>query len=171
MSRYRPPAAPMSPYITPEGEAALRAELDQLWRVERPIVTRSVSDAAAQGDRSENAEYTYGKKRLREIDRRVRYLRKRLEVLIVVRQLPTDTNKVWFGAWVSLVDESDSEVRYRLVGPDELDPAKHYISIDSMLGRALLGKALDAEVTVQTPSGEKQFCIIGVAYQAGLENG
>ncbi len=169
MSRYRPPAAPMSPYITPEGDAALRTELDYLWRVERPQVTRSVSEAAAQGDRSENAEYTYGKKRLREIDRRVRYLRKRLEVLKVVRQLPTDVNKVWFGAWVTVVDENDVESRYRLVGPDELDPAKHYISIDSVLGRALLGKALDAEVTIQTPSGEKQFCILDVAYASDVE--
>jgi transcription elongation factor GreB len=159
----------MSPYITPEGDAALRTELDYLWRVERPQVTRSVSEAAAQGDRSENAEYTYGKKRLREIDRRVRYLRKRLEVLKVVRQLPTDVNKVWFGAWVTVVDENDVESRYRLVGPDELDPAKHYISIDSVLGRALLGKALDAEVTIQTPSGEKQFCILDVAYASDVE--
>jgi transcription elongation factor GreB len=170
MSRYRPPAAPMAPYITPEGEAALRSELDFLWRVERPQVTRSVSEAAAQGDRSENAEYTYGKKRLREIDRRVRYLRKRLEVLKVVRELPSDVNKVYFGAWVTLVDENDVESRYRLVGPDELDPAKHYISIDSVLGRALLGKGPDAEVTVQTPSGEKQFCILGVAYGSAAGN-
>jgi len=169
MSRYRPPAAPMSPYITPAGDAALRTELDYLWRIERPQVTRSVSEAAAQGDRSENAEYTYGKKRLREIDRRVRYLRKRLEVVKVVRQLPTDVNKVWFGAWVTVVDENDVESRYRLVGPDELDPAKHYISIDSVLGRALLGKTLDAEVMIQTPSGEKQFCILDVAYALGAE--
>lgn len=170
MSRYRPPAPPMAPYITPEGEAALRKELDFLWRVERPQVTRSVSEAAAQGDRSENAEYTYGKKRLREIDRRVRYLRKRLEVLKVVRELPSDVNKVYFGAWVTLVDENDVESRYRLVGPDELDPAKHYISIDSVLGRALLGKGLDTEVMVHTPSGEKQFCILGVAYESAAEN-
>lgn len=164
MSRYRPPAAPMSPYITPEGEAALRAELDQLWRVERPLVTRSVSEAAAQGDRSENAEYTYGKKRLREIDRRVRYLRKRLEVLKVVRQLPTDRSRVYFGAWVELLDEQDRSSRFRLVGPDEIDPARHYISIDSVLGRALLGKPLDAEFDVQTPSGPKQYCIVGIEY-------
>ncbi|MGA0806404.1 MAG: transcription elongation factor GreB [Pseudohongiellaceae bacterium] len=170
MSRYRLPLPPMSPYITPEGEAALRAELDFLWRVERPQVTRSVSEAAAQGDRSENAEYTYGKKRLREIDRRVRYLRKRLDSLKVVRELPTDTSKVYFGAWVTLLDEADTEVRYRLVGPDEIDPARHYISIDSVLGRALLGKALDAEVVVQTPSGEKQYCITGISYTtAGSE--
>jgi transcription elongation factor GreB len=167
MSRYPPPAPPMSPYITPEGDAALRRELDHLWRVERPQVTRSVSEAAAQGDRSENAEYTYGKKRLREIDRRVRYLSKRLEALKVVDKPPTDQNKVYFGAWVELVDQDDNEARYRLVGPDEIDPARHYISIDSVMGRALLGKPLDAEFTVQTPSGEKQYCIIGISYPAG----
>lgn len=164
MSRYRPPAAPMSPYITPEGESALRAELDYLWRVERPQITRSVSEAAAQGDRSENAEYIYGKKRLREIDSRVRFLRKRLEVLKVVRHLPTDVNKVYFGAWVELVDETDKEYRYRLVGPDELNPAMNFISIDSVLGKALLGKALDSEVSIQTPAGAKQYSIINISY-------
>lgn len=161
----------MSPYITPAGEAALRAELDYLWRVERPQVTRSVSEAAAQGDRSENAEYIYGKKRLREIDRRVRYLSKRIEVLKVVRVLPTDVNKVYFGAWVELVDGDDQTHRYRLVGPDELDPAQHYISIDSVLGRALLGKPLDAELTIQTPSGPKQYCIVAIDYPLAQENG
>src|SRR5687767_3132616 len=117
MSRYLPPAKPMAPYITPEGELALKDELHYLWKIERPKVTQSVSEAAAQGDRSENAEYTYGKKRLREIDRRVRYLRKRLESMTVVRQLPTDLGKVYFGAWVEL-DDGDNLVRYRLVGPD-----------------------------------------------------
>lgn len=164
MSRYRPPAPPMSPYITAEGEAALRKELDYLWRIERPQVTRSVSEAAAQGDRSENAEYIYGKKRLREIDSRVRFLRKRLEVLKVVTQLPTDQNRVYFGAWVELVDAEDISWRYRLVGPDELNPALNYISIDSVLGRALLGKALDSELSVQTPSGVKQYSIIAIDY-------
>ena len=164
MSRYRPPAAPMSPYITPEGEQCLRAELDFLWRVERPEVTRSVSDAAALGDRSENAEYIYGKKRLREIDRRVRYLRKRLEVLKVVREPPTQTGKVYFGAWLELVDEQGTTHHYRLVGPDEIDPSRHYISIDSVLARALLGKPLDSEVTVQTPAGPRRYEIAGIAY-------
>lgn len=169
MSRYRPPAPPMSPYITPAGEAALRAELDQLWRVERPAVTRSVSEAAAQGDRSENAEYTYGKKRLREIDRRVRFLRKRLEVLKVVRELPTERSKVYFGAWVELVDEQDQSLRLRLVGPDEIDPTRHYISIDSVMGRALLGKPLDAEFEVLTPSGPRQYCIVAIDYAPPAE--
>lgn len=164
MSRYRPPAPPMAPYITAEGEAALRAELEQLWRVERPLVTRQVSEAAAQGDRSENAEYIYGKKRLREIDRRVRYLRKRLDTLIVVRELPTDTNKVYFGAWVELLDNSGQTHRYRLVGPDEIDPARQYISVDSVLGRGLLGKALDAEISVETPSGARDYEIVSIDY-------
>ncbi|EQD81240.1 transcription elongation factor GreB, partial [mine drainage metagenome] len=102
MSRYRPPQPPSSRYITPEGADRLREELDALWRVERPQVTRAVAEAAAQGDRSENAEYTYGKRRLREIDRRVRHLRKRLEVLVVVSQPPADPERVYFGAWVTL---------------------------------------------------------------------
>jgi len=164
MSRYRPPVPPSSPYISPEGEAALRAELEQLWRVERPLVTQQVSDAAAMGDRSENAEYIYGKKRLREIDRRVRFLRKRLEVLKVVNLLPSDTNKVYFGAWVELLDDEDKTHRYRLVGSDEIDPARNYISIDSVLGRALLGKPPDAELSVQTPAGPREFCIVSIDY-------
>lgn len=170
MSRYRPPAKPMSAYITPEGEKALKDELHFLWKVERPQVTQQVSDAAALGDRSENAEYIYGKKRLREIDRRVRYLRKRLEVLKVVNQLPTDTSKVYFGAWVELYRDDGATVRYRLVGPDEIDPAKHYISIDSVLGKALLGKHLDDELSIQTPSGEHRYEIVSVDY-AGQESG
>jgi transcription elongation factor GreB len=164
MSRYRPPAKPMSAYITPEGKTRLKDELHHLWKVERPEVTQQVSDAAALGDRSENAEYIYGKKRLREIDRRVRFLRKRLEVLNVVDQLPTDTNKVYFGAWVELTREDGIEVKYRLVGPDEIDPAKNHISIDSILGKALLGKHLDDEVAVQTPSGTHRYEVIAVNY-------
>jgi transcription elongation factor GreB len=164
MSRYRPPSAPLAPYITPEGELALKDELHYLWKVERPKVTQSVSEAAAQGDRSENAEYTYGKKRLREIDRRVRYLRKRLESMTVVRQLPADQSKVFFGAWVELIDGNDETVRYRLVGPDEINPACNYISVDSILARALLGKTLDTEVTVQTPSGPRTYVIADIEY-------
>ena len=156
----------MAPYITPEGEQRLRRELDFLWRIERPQVTHSVSEAAALGDRSENAEYIYGKQRLREIDRRVRYLRKRLEVLQVVRTLPTNSDKVYFGAWLALEDNAGNLHHYRLVGPDEIDPALHYISIDSVLARALLGKALDDEVTVQTPSGPARYVITAIDYGA-----
>jgi transcription elongation factor GreB len=156
----------MAPYITPDGERALRAELDLLWRVERPRVTQAVSEAAALGDRSENAEYIYGKKRLREIDRRVRYLSKRLDALKVVRDTPSNPDKVYFGAWVELLDQHARAHHYRLVGPDEIDPARHYISIDSVLARALLGKLLDTQVALQTPAGPKRYAIAGIAYGA-----
>jgi len=165
MSRYRAPAKPISAYITPEGKKEMKDELYFLWKEERPKVTQQVSDAAALGDRSENAEYIYGKKRLREIDRRVRYLRKRLDVLNVVDQLPSDTSKVYFGAWVELFTEDRTTVTYRLVGPDEIDPAKNYISIDSVLGKALLGKSLDDEITIKTPSGIHHYEIVGLSYQ------
>jgi transcription elongation factor GreB len=162
MSRYRPPRTAGTALITPEGEARMRAEFHELWHVRRPQVTQAVSEAAAQGDRSENAEYTYGKKMLREIDSRVRFLTKRLESLKVVSAHPSEPNKVYFGAWVSLEDDHGIASRYRIVGPDELDLKTHLISIDSPLARALLGKALDAEVCVQTPTGEKTWYIIAI---------
>ncbi|MBF7730852.1 transcription elongation factor GreB [Pseudomonas sp. N040] len=164
MSRYRPPRSAGTALITPEGEARLRAELHELWHVRRPQVTQSVSEAAAQGDRSENAEYTYGKKMLREIDGRVRFLTKRLESLQVVEQRPADTGKVYFGAWVTLEDDDGEQVRYRLVGPDELDLKSGLISIDSPLARALIGKALDAEIRVQTPTGEQCWYLVAIEY-------
>jgi transcription elongation factor GreB len=165
MSRYRPPRTAGTALITPEGEARLRAELHELWHVRRPQVTCSVSEAAAQGDRSENAEYTYGKKMLREIDSRVRFLSKRLENLKVVDQPPSDANKVYFGAWVTLEDEAGEQQRYRIVGPDELDLKQGLISIDSPLARALLGKLLDAEIRVQTPTGEKCWYLVAIEYR------
>ncbi|AXP02167.1 MULTISPECIES: transcription elongation factor GreB [Pseudomonas] len=164
MSRYRPPRTAGTALITPEGEARMRAEFHELWHVRRPQVTQAVSEAAAQGDRSENAEYTYGKKMLREIDSRVRFLTKRLEALKVVSEKPSDPNKVYFGAWVTVEDEDGKESRYRIVGPDELDLKQNLISIDSPLARALIGKALDAEVSVQTPTGEKRVYIVNIAY-------
>jgi transcription elongation factor GreB len=164
MSRYCPPQAPVSNYITPEGEHALSEELEYLWRVERPLVTQQVSDAAALGDRSENAEYIYGKKRLREIDRRVRFLRKRLENLKIVDQLPTNQAKVYFGAWVELFDEKEKSLKIRIVGPDEIDPIRNYISIDSPLGKAILGKQLDDEINFHSPSGIKHYCIEKIEY-------
>ncbi|MHB8820715.1 MAG: transcription elongation factor GreB [Pseudomonadaceae bacterium] len=164
MSRYRPPRPAGTPLITPEGEARLRAELHELWHVKRPQVTQSVSEAAAQGDRSENAEYTYGKKMLREIDSRVRFLRKRLEKLKVVEQPPADLNRIFFRAHVSLEDEQGDALQVRIVGPDEIDPKRHWISIDSPLARALLGKALDAEVQVQTPTGPKLWYVVAIEY-------
>lgn len=164
MGRYRPPQATGSKYITPEGARRLKEELDSLWRVERPRVTQAVSEAAAQGDRSENAEYTYGKRRLREIDRRVRFLRKRLEGMVVVEQPPSDPRRVFFGAWVAVETEEGVESRYRIVGPDEFDMAPGYISMDSPLGRALLGKRLDDEITAELPGGTRTFVIVAVEY-------
>ena len=143
----------------------MRAELDELWRVERPRVTEAVSAAAAQGDRSENAEYTYGKKRLREIDRRVRHLRKRLDGMVVVDQPPSDRKRVYFGAWVELETESGELMRLRIVGPDEFDMDPRYVSMDAPLGRALLGRRLDDEVRVEVPGGSRAYVIVGIAYQ------
>ncbi len=157
---------PKSHVITPEGEQRLRKELDHLWKVERPEVTRSVSEAAAMGDRSENAEYIYGKKRLREIDRRVRFLRKRLEVLKVVSKPPDDRSKIYFGAWVNLEDEEGNELRYRLVGPDEFDLKQGLVSVDAPLGRALLRKQVEDEVCIQLPDGSnKSFYVLAIEYR------
>lgn len=151
-------------YITPDGEQALREELQFLWKVKRPEVTQAVREAAAQGDRSENAEYIYGKKQLREIDRRVRFLGKRLDELTVVDRLPDDQSRVYFGAWVTVEDEAGDEQSYRLVGADEFDLGKGYLSINSPLARALVGKHLDDEVSVQTPEGWKVVVITGIRY-------
>ena len=152
-------------YITPEGEQALRDELQFLWKVKRPEVTQAVREAAALGDRSENAEYIYGKKQLREIDRRVRFLSKRLDEVSVVDRLPEDRSRVFFGAWVTIEDEDGSEQEYRIVGADEFDLEKGYLSINSPLARALIGKHLDDEVSVRTPEGWKQVGITDIRYQ------
>lgn len=166
MGRWRPPQAAGSQYVTREGALRLRSELDQLWRVERPQVTQAVSEAAAQGDRSENAEYTYGKKRLREIDRRVRFLRKRLDGMVIVEQPPSDRTRVFFGAWVELEDEDGQTREHRIVGPDEFDMDPRYVSMDAPLGRALLGRRLDDELTVPLPGGERRLVITAVRYEA-----
>jgi transcription elongation factor GreB len=165
MSRYRTPQKPGAKYITAEGERLLKAELHHLWKVERPQITQSVTEAAAQGDRSENAEYIYGKKRLREIDRRVRYLSKRLEEVTVVTEPPSNQNRIYFGAYVSLEDDRGEIVSYRLVGPDEIDPKRGYISIDAPLGRALLGKELDSEIRTQTPTGPRDYFVVSIDYR------
>ena len=164
MIRYRPPRPPSSKYITAEGEKALKAELHQLWKVERPKVTQSVTEAAAQGDRSENAEYIYGKKRLREIDSRVRYLSKRLEEMTVVSEPPSNQDKIYFGAVVTLEDEDGNTFRYKIVGPDELDPQKGHISIDAPLGRALLAKEVDSEIEIESPQGHRVFYVLAIDY-------
>jgi transcription elongation factor GreB len=154
-----------SNYITRAGWDRLDKELKYLWKEERPIITKSVSEAAAQGDRSENAEYIYGKRRLREIDRRVRFLVKRTEDLTIVYYQPQQEGKVYFGAWVKLINEDDNEVCYRVVGPDEWDVKKGEISIDSPMGRALIGKTVDDEVVVQTPEGERVYDVIKIWYK------
>lgn len=164
MGRWRPPAQTGSKYITAEGARRLRAELDQLWSVERPAVTRAVAEAAAQGDRSENAEYTYGKRRLREIDSRVRFLRQRLDGMVVVDQPPADRGRVFFGAWVEVEDASGRATRHRIVGPDEHDRQPGYLSMDGPLGRALMGKRLDDEVTLETPRGRRRLLITAIDY-------
>lgn len=165
MSRYRPPVAPRTALITPEGHKALKDELDHLWRVRRPEVTRAVSEAAAMGDRSENAEYIYGKKLLREIDRRVRFLMKRLDDLRVVEARPTDPSRVYFGAWVEVEDAETGELlSLRIVGPDETDAARGWISIDAPMARALLKKAVDDEVVVERPAGRGRFHVLSVSY-------
>ena len=167
MSRYRPPAPKSSPYITADGAAALRAEVRQLWKVERPQVTQVVHEAAKNGDRSENGDYIYGKRRLREIDRRVRYLSKRLEEATIVEDKPRDTSMVFFAAWVTLEDADDPSSplqRLRLVGSDEIDSEKNWISIDSPMARALIGKSKNDEVEVKTPEGERYFVINNIDY-------
>jgi len=152
-------------YITRAGFDRLREELDWLWGEERPRVTEAVSVAAALGDRSENADYIYGKKRLREIDSRIRFLTKRIDALTVVDPGPrTDADRVFFGAWVTIEDEGGESVRYQLVGPDEFDAAEGRISVDSPVGRALMGRRVGDEVSVRRPKGEVSFEILEVAY-------
>ncbi len=169
MSRDRKAEEPRSNYITPEGARRLRDELDRLWKEERPRVTQAVSEAAAQGDRSENADYIYGKRRLREIDRRVRFLTKRLDALTVVSDPPSRTDRVFFGAWVTLESDAGEEFVYRIVGPDEFDAAKGFISMDSPMGRALLGKGEGDEVVVQRPAGRGVFTIVEIEYRRNDE--
>ena len=137
-----------------------------MWRVKRPEVTRSVSEAAAQGDRSENAEYIYGKKLLREIDRRVRFLQKRIPELKVVSEKPNDRQRIFFGAWVTLEDvDSEERLSFRIVGADEIDTKKNWISIDAPMAKALLKKVVDDEVTVERPMGKATFWVVSVSYE------
>lgn len=153
-----------SPYITEDGHARLREELDGLWVKRREVVSH-LSAAAAEGDRSENAEYIYRKKELREIDRRVRYLQRRLPELEVVRRPPGDSpDRVYFGATVDLMDEDGTESTYRIVGADEFDPARNWISIDSPVARALIKRGIDEEVMVNTPSGQRLWVVVDVRY-------
>ncbi len=170
MGRYRPPQPVGSKYITAEGHKRLTEEHDYLWKKKRPEVTRILAAAAAEGDRSENAEYIYRKKELREIDSRVRFLRKRLDNMVVVERIPTDTDKVYFGAWVTIEDNEGTEKTYRIVGPDELNPKLGYISMDSPMGKALLSKSLGDEIriTLGTKEGQKisSYIINEIRYMA-----
>ncbi|OOF70835.1 transcription elongation factor GreB [Rodentibacter caecimuris] len=153
-----------SHYITRAGWNVLDQELKFLWKEERPKVTQTVSDAAALGDRSENAEYIYGKRRLREIDRRIRFLAKRLEVLQIVDYDPRQEGRIFFGAWVEVENEEGELKQYRLVGSDEFAPAKNWISIDSPIARALIGKKIDDEINVITPMGKVTLFITRIWY-------
>ena len=164
MSRYRPPAPKSSPYITAAGFRALHDELQSLWSRRREVVVH-LSAAAAEGDRSENAEYIYRKKQLRELDRRIGYLQRRLPVLKVPGALPPDRERVFFGATVSLCDDAMNESEVRIVGADEFDPARNWISVDSPIARALLKRTVDDEVQVSTPRGVHTYCIVAVRYE------
>ncbi|WP_133499983.1 transcription elongation factor GreB [Cognatilysobacter terrigena] len=165
MGRWRPPAEHSTALITRDGFERMKAELDDLWRVKRPEIVRALSAAAAEGDRSENAEYIYRKKQLGELDRRVRYLSKRVPALKVIEEAPADRDAVFFGATVELEDAQTGEsLRYRIVGPDEAEPSKGDISIDSPVARALLKKRVDDEVEVQLPTGPRRVAIVDITY-------
>jgi len=168
MGRYRPPVPKSSPYITREGYQALADELKALWK-RRAGVTKALTAAAAEGDRSENAEYIYRKKELREIDRRIRYLQKRLPDLKVVARQPSDPTVIFFGAWVTLEDSEGTQCCFRIVGADEFDPAKGWISMDSPMAKALMKKTVDDEVRVSTPQGGREYVIIEVRYAATVD--
>ena len=143
----------------------MRAEVKHLWEEERPRVTQAVSDAAKLGDRSENADYIYGKKRLREIDSRVRFLTKRLEEITVVDRVPEDKETVFFGAWVTLEDEDGEAVSYRIVGPDEFDVKAGLISMDSPVARSLLGRKLDDEIEIRQGEAWQIYYITEIRYE------
>ena len=162
MTRWRPPAARSSPYITPQGYATLEKELRALWQ-KRRIVNDALSAAAKEGDRSENAEYIYRKKEQHGIDRRIRYLQKRLPDLNVVEK-PGNPQQVFFGACVTLENMTGEEITYRIVGPDETDAKRGYISIDSPLARALLKKQIDDEVTIQIATQDHTYLLVALTY-------
>jgi len=164
MGRFRTPRKPGTPYITAEGKQQLQRELKSLWREQRPVVTQAVSEAAAQGDRSENAEYIYGKKQLRQIDARIRFLSKRLESLKVVDNLPTNQQQVYFGAWVTVRRSDGEEQRLRIIGPDEIDTQRGLISIDSPVARAMLGKKVGDQFRVSGVSRGRDYEIREISY-------
>ena len=165
MGRWRPAEKPGSPYITPEGASRLREELQHLWRTLRPEVVKALSAAAAEGDRSENAEYTYRKKQLGGIDRRIRYLSKRIDIMKVVDRPPADTSIIRFGARITLQTSSEGRVDYRIVGVDETDASKGFISIDSPVARALLGKTIGDSTEVELPECHAHIEVIAIHYE------
>lgn len=165
MSRYRPPRPPSSPYITAAGYRTLETELKGLWE-RRTDVVRHLAAAAAEGDRSENAEYQYRKKELRGIDARIGYLQRRMPVLTIVKDAPSDRTRVFFGALVELADDAGASRVYRLVGSDETDAARGCVSIDSPLAQALLAKRIDDEVPVTADGGTRTWCILDIRYDA-----
>ena len=167
MGRWRPPQKPGSPYITPEGAARLREEVQYLWRRLRPEVVKALAAAAAEGDRSENAEYTYRKKQLGGIDYRIRYLSKRIDIMQIVDRPPSDTSVIRFGAEITLNSSSEGRVVYRIVGVDETDAPKGYISIDSPVARALLGKSIGDNTEVELPEQSVNFEVISIRYSKG----
>lgn len=174
MGRWRAPGAASSVLITPDGLRRLQEELSDLWTRRRPEVVAALSAAAAEGDRSENAEYIYRKKQLAEIDRRVRYLGKRIPALRASGELPADRGAIFFGARFRVEDADGSEHEYRIVGPDESDARRGWISIDSPFARAALGRRVDDEFDVATPTGTRTCCVVAVAYDSGewrMENG
>lgn len=165
MGRWRPPQPRSTAIITRAGFDALKAELDHLWRELRPEVVKALAAAAAEGDRSENAEYTYRKKQLGEIDRRVRYLSKRIPVLKIAEGTPADAEAVFFGATFEVENIATGDTHfYRIVGPDETDAKKGWISVDSPLARAALKKRVDDEFDAELPGGKTQFAILSVHY-------
>ncbi len=166
MSRWRPPAPSSTAIITREGFERLKAELDYLWHTLRPEVVRAITAAAAEGDRSENAEYIYRKKQLAEIDRRARYLTKRIPSLQVAEGAPSDRSLVFFGARIELENVDTGErLHYRIVGPDETDAKQGWISIDSPIARAVLKRRIDDEFNAELPGGPAQFEILAIAYE------
>jgi transcription elongation factor GreB len=163
MGRWRPPAPKSAPYITPEGYAKLEKETAELWK-KRNEVAKAVTAAAAEGDRSENAEYIYRKKQLREIDSRLGFLQRRMPKLTVVRDVQ-DKSRIFFGAWVDIEDEDGKEARYRIVGADEFDEHEQYITVDSPLAKLLLGKKVDDDVVMQIEGKEKEFYVLNIEYE------
>lgn len=164
MSRWRPPSVKSSPYITPEGAQALERELKELWLQRRQEVVPALRAAAAEGDRSENAEYIYRKRQLAQMDRRIRYLSRRLDEVQIVRGRPPRRDRIYFGARVTLEDDAGVERRYRIVGADETDAPRGWISVDSPVARALLGRGLDDAVAVELPEGRSEFVVLAIEY-------